>query len=148
VNFDRGRLPWREFSRRAQLQPSAHDHIRIARPAAHFAAAKKFWIEGIGLDLLGETDGTAEGGHALAFLGFPLASWHLELVDTQEFMPVSTLEDLFVIYLAAPVDEATIARIAAAGGTRVTARNPYWDKYGVSFKDPDGYLCVLCSRSW
>jgi hypothetical protein len=105
-------------------------------------------MEGIGLELLGQTDDTAEGGHALAFLGYPHAAWHLELVDTREFLIAPTVEDLFVIYLASAIDEPTMARIVAAGGTRVASHNPYWDKNGVTFKDPDGYLTVLCSRSW
>ena len=35
-----------------------------------------------------------------------------------------------------------------AGGTRVPARNPYWDEWGVTIADPDGYRLVLSRRSW
>jgi len=30
----------------------------------------------------------------------------------------------------------------------VAARNPYWDRWGVTIVDPDGYLLVLSHRSW
>ena len=41
-----------------------------------------------------------------------------------------------------------IRRLVGAGGTRVAARNPYWDQWGVTIADPDGYRLVLSSRSW
>jgi hypothetical protein len=41
-----------------------------------------------------------------------------------------------------------ITRLTDAGGTRVAARNPYWDKWGVTIADPDGYRLVLSTRSW
>jgi MoxR-like ATPase len=39
-------------------------------------------------------------------------------------------------------------RLVDAGGTRVPARNPYWDHPGVTIADPDGYRLVLTGRSW
>ncbi|GAA3120635.1 hypothetical protein GCM10017687_37860 [Streptomyces echinatus] len=62
--------------------------------------------------------------------------------------PTPTVDDLFVVYLGAPVDQALVDRLEAQGGTRVPAHNPYWDRYGVTVADPDGYLLVLCSRAW
>ena len=130
------------------MQPSAANHIRIAHPSANFEQSLKFWTEGIGLRLLGHTDDSAEGGHALAFLGLPGAGWHLELVDTSEFASTPTVEDLIVIYLQSEIEGETIQRIEAAGGVRVASHNPYWDKCGITFQDPDGYLCVLSTQSW
>jgi hypothetical protein len=130
------------------MQPSASNHIRIARPSSHFAEVERFWVEGIGLNVLGRTDEQAEGGHRLVFLGWLSAAWHLELVDTTEIRPRPTMEDLLVIYVGEPLDASTILRIEAAGGDRMPARNPYWDKNGITFSDPDGYLCVLATRQW
>ncbi|WP_227488086.1 hypothetical protein [Brachybacterium subflavum] len=47
---------------------------------------------------------------------------------------------------SAPVE--WISRTVSAGGVRVAARNPYWDTWGVTLRDPDGYLLVLCRRDW
>jgi catechol 2,3-dioxygenase-like lactoylglutathione lyase family enzyme len=105
-------------------------------------------VEGVGLGVLGRTGIDAEGGNALVFLGWKNAAWHLELVDTGEVIPTPTSEDLFVLYLGEDVGEGTISRIEAAGGIRVPSHNPYWDKFGVTFRDPDGYLCVLSTRTW
>jgi hypothetical protein len=93
---------------------------------------------------------SAEGGHALLMVGWPGAAWHLELVGDPdgETPPAATEEDLLVLYLDGPVDEAVVAQLIAAGGRRVPARNPYWDEWGVTIVDPDGYRLVLSSRSW
>jgi catechol 2,3-dioxygenase-like lactoylglutathione lyase family enzyme len=130
------------------MQPSLSSHIRIARPSNHFADAERFWVEGIGLEVLGRTDDSAEGGHALVFLGWRGAAWHLELVDTAETTAAPSIEDLLVLYLGEAIEEGTALRIETAGGVRVASHNPYWDAYGITFKDPDGYLCVLSTRSW
>lgn len=130
------------------MQPSASDHLRLARPSSHFDATLKFWTEGIGLELIGRTDDTAEGGHALAFIGLPDAVWHLELVDSPELPPTPTVEDLLVLYIGSSIEDETVHRIETAGGKRVASHNPYWDENGVTFQDPDGNLCVLATRSW
>lgn len=44
--------------------------------------------------------------------------------------------------------KAAIDRLLACGGSRVAARNPYWDRWGVTIADPDGYRLVLSQRSW
>jgi len=38
--------------------------------------------------------------------------------------------------------------MAHAGGKVVPARNPYWDRWGVTIVDPDGYRLVLSHRTW
>lgn len=89
-------------------------------------------------------------GHALLMLGWADAAWHLELVADPEgeVCPTPTEEDLLVLYLGGPVEAAAIERLVAAGGHRVAARNPYWDRWGVTIVDPDGYRLVLSQRSW
>ncbi len=39
-------------------------------------------------------------------------------------------------------------RLERVGGTRVAAYNPYWDEWGVTLEDPDGYRLVLSRRDW
>lgn len=41
-----------------------------------------------------------------------------------------------------------VERLVRSGGELVAAHNPYWDAYGVTVADPDGYRLVLCERSW
>lgn len=90
----------------------------------------------------------AGGEHGLLMLGWPDAVWHLELVEDPETLATPTEEDLLVLYLGAPVDGELVERLAGAGGRQVRSRNPYWDQWGVTFEDPDGYRLVLSNRTW
>jgi len=132
------------------MKPGPDSHLRIARPSHDLQASERFWAEGLGLDVLFRAEPTAEGGHALLMLGWPDAAWHLELVgDPDDATPARpTEEDLLVLYLNGAVGQDVVARLVQAGGTRVAARNPYWDQWGVTIADPDGYRLVLSSRSW
>ncbi len=82
--------------------------------------------------------------------GWPGAAWHLELVhDPDDLTPAAPAgEDLLVLYLGGEVDEDVIGRLVDAGGARVAALKPYWDQWGVTIADPDGYRLVLSALSW
>jgi len=129
------------------MQPAPHHRIRIARPTRDMDAAVRFWRDGVGLPVQGRKSGE-ETGHELAFIGWPDAAWHPELVADPDLPITPTDEDLLVVYVAEPLADETIDRIVAAGGVRVRSRNAYWDDRGVTFVDPDGYRLVLTERSW
>jgi hypothetical protein len=132
------------------MKPLPTSHLRIARPSHDLRVSERFWVDGLGLDVLFRAGGVAEGGHALLMAGWPGAAWHLELVGDQAAAAaaVPTAEDLLVLYVGGAVDDGVIDRLIDAGGTRVTARNPYWERWGVTIADPDGYQLVLSTRSW
>jgi hypothetical protein len=132
------------------MKPRAANHVRIARPSHDLRASERFWVEGLRLEVLFRADHSAEGGHALLMVGWPGAAWHLELAgDPDDAAPAApTEEDLLVVYVGGEVDEDVIGRLVDAGGTRVAARNSYWDRWGVTIADPDGYRLVLSSRTW
>jgi hypothetical protein len=82
-------------------------------------------------------------------LGWPGAAWHLELVADPEGQtpPAPAEEDLLVLYCGQPADPEFIQRLAGAGGRIVPARNPYWEQWGITIADPNGYRLVLSHRS-
>ncbi len=125
-------------------------HLRIARPSRDLSAAERFYVDGLGFEVVQRGRGTSVGERNLLMVGLPGATWHFELIhDTARTIePVLTPDDLWVLYLDAPVDPALIQRIEQAGGKRVPAHNPWWDQIGVTIEDPDGYRLVLCERSW
>jgi catechol 2,3-dioxygenase-like lactoylglutathione lyase family enzyme len=139
-----------KVSKDGAVTPVPASHLRIARPSHDLQASERFWVEGLGLEVLFRADDSAEGGHALLMVGWPGAAWHLELVgDPDGQTPASpTEEDLLVLYVNGEVDENLVRRLVEAGGTRVASRNPYWDRWGVTIADPDGYRLVLSSLSW
>ncbi|SIQ16893.1 VOC family protein [Micromonospora avicenniae] len=125
---------------------SAVPHLRIARPTRDLAAAERFWVGGLTLDVLWRSTADGPDEHDLLMLGWPDAQWHLELVAGVP-APTPTEEDLLVLYLDGPIDEDLLRELERAGGTRVSA-GPYWDRWGVALTDPDGYRLVLSTRGW
>lgn len=117
--------------------------VRLARPCRDLAAGRRFYVDGLGLQVLYE----GSGPHDIVMLGWPQASWHLELVAGSTARPAPTEQDLLVLYLAGPVDEELVRRLEDCGGTRVS-QGEYWDRWGVAVADPDGYRLVLSTRSW
>jgi hypothetical protein len=83
-------------------------------------------------------------------VGWPGAAWHLEIVGDPagETPAAPTEEGLLVFYLGGPVDDDLIHRLEQAGGQRVRSRNPYWDRWGTTIEDLDGYRLVLSTRDW
>ncbi|MYU16710.1 VOC family protein [Streptomyces sp. SID8361] len=129
----------------------AQSHIRIARPSRDLAAAERFWCAGLGLSVVYRAEGgDRPGEHDLLMVGWPDASWHLELVHeaAHPVEPRPTEEDLLVIYLDEAVPGELVTRLTQHGGTRVASPNPYWNEWGVTIEDPDGYRLVLCRRGW
>ncbi|MER5883401.1 VOC family protein [Streptomyces sp. NPDC001941] len=128
----------------------ASTHVRVARPSRDLAAAERFYVEALGLSVLWRTTERVAGEHDLLMVGPEGGGWHFELTRDPDrpLDPAPTVDDLFVAYLGAPVDEELVARLEAAGGRRVPAHNPYWDEHGVTVEDPDGYRLVLCTRTW
>ncbi|REK86902.1 VOC family protein [Streptomyces inhibens] len=124
-------------------------HIRIARPSRDLAAAERFWKQGLGLSELYRHSSEA-GEHALLMLGWPDAHWHLELTldPSGTLGPSPTPDDLLVVYLGEAVPAELVGRLERCGGKRVAAYNPYWDEWGVTIEDPDGYRLVLSQREW
>jgi catechol 2,3-dioxygenase-like lactoylglutathione lyase family enzyme len=123
--------------------------VRLARPSRDLAAAERFYADGLGLRVLFRATASTPDEHDLVMLGWPGATWHLELLGGPhlEVEPSPTDQDLLVLYLGAPVDRALIDRLEIAGGRRVE-QGSYWDRWGVTVADPDGYRLVLSSRSW
>ncbi|MFJ8214318.1 VOC family protein [Streptomyces sp. NPDC096033] len=128
----------------------AHTHVRVARPSRDLAAAERFYVDGLGLDVLWRTSGHVPGEHDLVMVGPAGGGWHFELTRDPEnpVEPSPTVDDLFVVYLGQAPDAALVRRLISCGGEQVPSNNPYWDEYGVTVTDPDGYRLVLCSRTW
>jgi len=140
--------------------PGPENHIRIVRPTRSIDRARRFYNDGLGMEVLyrvtPEDAAHEDSEHVddLIMLGWPKASWHLELVldHTEDAgtvcLPQPTVEDLLVVYVDGPIDRNAIKKLVSAGGKEVRPKNPYWEQWGVTVEDPDGYRLVLSQRQW
>jgi len=124
-------------------------HLRVARPTDQLAAVVEFYRDGLGLEVLGEFHD--HEGFDGVMLGQKGAAYHLEFTRKADH-PVGrapTEDNLLVFYLPDPGEWArAVARLERAGHKAVKSFNPYWDKKGRTFADPDGYRVVLQNAAW
>jgi catechol 2,3-dioxygenase-like lactoylglutathione lyase family enzyme len=118
--------------------------VRVARPTDRLEEVVRFYCDGLGLSVIGSFSGHA--GYSGVMLGLPGHDYHLEFTQHDEGSPCSapTKDNLLVFYIP---DRAAIARLIerlrALGHSPVPLENPYWEKQGVTFEDPDGWRIVL-----
>jgi catechol 2,3-dioxygenase-like lactoylglutathione lyase family enzyme len=84
-------------------------------------------------------------------VGHPQAPYHLEFTNEAGHVAerAPSPEHLLVFYYPElAIWEAAIARLRTQGYQPVRAHNPYWDRQGLTFEDPDGYRVVLQQAAW
>jgi catechol 2,3-dioxygenase-like lactoylglutathione lyase family enzyme len=127
----------------------AHAHLRVARPTDDLGAVVAFYRDGLGLDVLSEF--RDHDGYDGVMLGRGGGGYHLEFTRRPGHPAGGAPggEHLLVFYL--PDDaawRAAVARLEALGHRPVASENPYWDRRGRTFADPDGYRVVLQNAAW
>ena len=123
--------------------------LRVARATDNLGEVVRFYTEGLGLAVLGSFENHEEFDGVM--VGLAGASYHLEFTHKhgESVGRAPTEDNLIVFYLPDKGEwEAMIERMEAAGHTSVPSFNPYWDRDGRTFEDPDGYRVVLYNRTW
>lgn len=124
-------------------------HLRVARPTDDLEGMAQLYAEGLGLQVLASF--RDHEGFDGVVLGNPAAGYHLELTR-QRGRPAGgapSAEHLLVFYHPDPDDwNARCRRAEAAGFIPVPAANPYWERVGRTYEDPDGYRIVLQNAGW
>jgi len=123
--------------------------MRVARPTDDLESVARFYRDGLGFSELFRFEDHA--GFDGVMLGLPGAPYHLEFTTARGHRAgrAPTADNLLVFYLpdAQQWDEA-VARLKSAGYEPVASFNPYWDRDGLTFEDPDGYRIVLQHDAW
>jgi hypothetical protein len=105
--------------------------------------------DGLGLSVLG--DFSDREGFDGVMLGSPNAIWHLEFTQQKGACACRVAERRkstgFLHRRSRPMENPEREN-DKAGFRKVSANNPYWDRLGVSFEDPDAYRVVLYRGSW
>lgn len=122
--------------------------LRVARACSDLAQARSFYCDGLGLAVLAQFAG--HDGFDGLIVGVPGAGWHLELVvESGAAVARPSADDLIVLYEPDPaVYRERVRRLREAGHAVVPSHNPYWDRHGTTFADPDGYRTVLVDGAW
>ncbi len=123
--------------------------LRIARPTDDLAALTEFYRDGLGFEELYRF--VDHAGFDGVMLGHRGAPYHLEFTHRRGHAVgrAPNTEHLLVFYLPDRAAwTAAAARMRAHGLAPVASDNPYWDRHGVTFEDPDGYRVVLQNAAW
>jgi catechol 2,3-dioxygenase-like lactoylglutathione lyase family enzyme len=117
--------------------------LRVARHTNDLEQIKKFYCDILDLEVLGSFKD--HDGYDGIFIGIKNATWHLEFTaDGSEPNHYPDEDDLLVFYFAEENEWAEIKnKLNAAGYEELIPRNPYWQKNGICFKDPDGFGIIL-----
>jgi catechol 2,3-dioxygenase-like lactoylglutathione lyase family enzyme len=124
-------------------------HLRIAHLSRDLATVVKFYRDGLGFEVLYEF--RDHDGFDAVMLGRKDAAYHLAFVHKvgHEVRQAPTDDNLLVFYLPdADEWQRAVTRLEELGHQPVKAFNPYWDKKGKTFEDPDGYRVVLQHARW
>lgn len=129
---------------------AAPAQMRVARPTARLGAVVAFYRDALGMTVLG---GFADhDGFDGVMLGHPGLPWHLEFTAAAAHpAPSGPPHDdaLLVFYHPRRADwQAAVDRIEALGHRPVASANPYWDRAGRTYQDPDGYRVVVQNAEW
>ena len=127
----------------------AKAHLRIARPSDDLDAVVRFYRDGLGFEVLSEF--SDHDGFDGVMLGHRGAGYHLEFTRKAGHRAgrAPTEDNLLVFYLPDAEEwKRAVARLENAGYSAVAAFNPYWERQGKTFEDPDGYRIVLQNASW
>jgi catechol 2,3-dioxygenase-like lactoylglutathione lyase family enzyme len=123
--------------------------IRVARPTDNLEEVVRFYREGLGLSELGSF--TDHEGFDGVMMGVPNEQYHLEFTRHRGHKAgrAPTKDNLLVFYFPdAALWQRAIDRMIAQGHQPVESYNPYWDRHGRTFEDPDGYRVVLHNGPW
>lgn len=124
-------------------------HLRVARPTDRIDEVTAFYSNALGFRVLGQFKD--HEGFDGVMLGHDGAGFHLEFTTKHGHTvgPAPSQDHLLVFYLP---DDAkwreAIDRIESFGCSSVKSLNPYWDKEGRTYEDPDGYRIVIQNGEW
>jgi catechol 2,3-dioxygenase-like lactoylglutathione lyase family enzyme len=123
--------------------------LRVARPTDRLDEVVRFYRDGLGFEIIAAFDN--HDGFDGRMFGHPQAPWHLEFTSHPDHPAgrAPTQDNLLVFYLPDRAEwDAAVQRMRDNGYSPVSSFNPYWDRQGVTFEDPDGYRVVLQNMAW
>ncbi len=117
--------------------------FRFARHTNNLEQLKSFYIDILGLELLGSFEN--HNGYDGVFIGKPTENWHLEFTKSDEIVSFNFgEEDILVFYPNTKLEYEMIHdKLVTNKIEFIKAKNPYWNENGKMILDPDGYKIVI-----
>jgi ribosomal protein S18 acetylase RimI-like enzyme len=121
--------------------PGRWTAARVAHPVRDLNRSAAFYRDLLNLRVHGSF--TDHDGYSGMFFALP-GGGELELTAGPTEPRPATEDDLLVLYVASGEEvHRRAAELASAGVPRVPSANPYWNRWGQTFLDPDGYAVVV-----
>jgi catechol 2,3-dioxygenase-like lactoylglutathione lyase family enzyme len=117
--------------------------LRIARHTTNLNRIIDFYGRVLGLKVLGEFKDHLN--YSGVFMGLAGANWHFEFTVSKSIPHHETDDDDLLVFYAASLGEfAAIKKRFIKNNVKVVKpKNPYWEKNGITFEDPDGFRVVI-----
>lgn len=118
-------------------------HFRYARHTDNLVKLTEFYTVILGFRVLGSFENHDD--YDGVFLGKKGLAWHLEFTTSKDKAKHSfDPDDALVFYPETKIAyEAILAKLKEFRVQIIKAKNPFWNQYGIMFKDPDGFNIVL-----
>jgi len=123
--------------------------VRIARPTNNHKSIANMYKVGLDFKVLAKFENHDKFDGII--LGNENSPYHLEFTHYQGTLVDSApTKDNLIIFYIMDKDEwkNNCRKMIRAGFENVKSFNPYWDNYGKTIEDPDGYKVVLQNKSW
>jgi catechol 2,3-dioxygenase-like lactoylglutathione lyase family enzyme len=117
--------------------------FRIARHTKNLNLIIDFYGRILGLQVLGEFKNHLK--YDGVFMGIPGENWHLEFTVSDTTPHHYPDDDDVLVFYAKSVEEFTLIKekFITARIKPVVPKNPYWEKNGITFEDPEGFRVVI-----
>ncbi|MBY0486741.1 MAG: VOC family protein [Flavobacteriaceae bacterium] len=117
--------------------------FRYARHTNNLELLKSFYIDVLGLELLGGFEN--HNGYDGVFIGKQEENWHLEFTQSDEIANHTfDDDDLLIFYPSSKLEfEWLQEKLKNHSIQFVKSKNPYWNENGIQFLDPDGFGIVI-----
>lgn len=116
--------------------------LRIARHTNQIDQLKNFYMEVVGLKLIGQFND--HDGYDGVILSGNEANWQIEFTTSNQVINHQPNEDdLIVLYVSQEEFNKRIEILNSKGIESVKAKNPYWNKNAITIVDPDGFGLVF-----
>lgn len=123
--------------------------VRIARPTDQLDKVIRFYTDGLGFQILSRFEN--HEGFDGVMIGIPGEPCHFEFTHHRGHLVgrAPTQDNLIIFYLPNQLEwQGAVDQMKESGYEPVKSYNPYWDRRGVTFEDPDGYRIVLQNATW